>query len=184
MQRDESISLLKEHVKTGHIIKHCLAVGAIMKGLAEELGEPLNRWEAAGILHDIDYEKCEKDYSNHGSLSMEILHCVIVDEEILDAIKSHAFEYTKWQPERKIDFAIIAADAVSGLIIAAALMQPSKKLADVTVESISKKFKKKDFARNCNREHIMYYEKLGIDRNKFYEIALKSLQSISGELGL
>jgi len=184
MQRDEAINLLKEHVKTDHIIKHCLAVGAIMKGLAEELGEPTSRWETAGILHDIDFEKCDKDYSNHGGLAMEILHGVIVDEEIMDAIKSHAFEYTKWQPERKIDFAIIAADAVSGLIIAAALMQPSKKLADVTVESVIKKFKKKDFARKCNRDHIIYYEKLGMERNKFYEIALKSLQNISDELGL
>lgn len=184
MNRDEAIVLLREHVKTEYTIKHCLAVGAIMKGVAEEINEPSQKWEIAGILHDIDLDKCEKDYSNHGTLAMEILSNVILDQEILDTIKSHAPEYTKSEPKSKMDFAIIAADAISGLIIATAIMQPSKKLADVTAESIAKKFKKKDFARNCNRENILFCEKIGIDRNKFYEIALKSLQVISGELGL
>jgi predicted hydrolase (HD superfamily) len=74
--------------------------------------------------------------------------------------------------------------AISGLIIAAALIMPSKKLADVRVESISNKFKQKDFARNCNREHILYCEKIDIPKEKFFEISLTALQKISNELGL
>jgi len=184
MNRDEAIALLKEHVKTEYTIKHCLAVGAIMKGLSQELNESSEKWEVAGILHDIDLDKCEKDYSNHGTLAMEILEDAGVDKEIMSIVKAHAPEYTKHEPKSNADFAIIASDAISGLIIACALMMPSKKLSEVTVESIAKKYKKKDFARNCNRENILYCEKIGIDRNKFYEIALKSLQVISGELGL
>jgi len=107
-----------------------------------------------------------------------------VDEEIIRAIKSHNFEHTKVNPESKMEYTLIAADAISGLIIAAALIVPSKKLADVKVKSIKKKFKQKDFARNCNRENILYCEKIDIPREKFFEISLKALQSISDDLGL
>lgn len=184
MNQNEALHLLREHVKTEYTIKHCLAVGAIMKGIAKYLNEPFEKWELSGILHDIDLDKCEKNYSNHGMLAMDILKDSGLEEEILDTIKAHATEYTNYEPKSKMGLAIVAADAISGLIIACALMMPSKKLAEVTAESIAKKFKKKDFARNCNRENILFCEKIGIDRNKFYEIALRSLQEISGELGL
>lgn len=79
---------------------------------------------------------------------------------------------------------MIAADAVSGLIIACALVIPSKKLADVKAESVAKKFKQKDFARNCGRERILFCEQIGIPREKFFEISLKALKGISKDLGL
>jgi predicted hydrolase (HD superfamily) len=83
-----------------------------------------------------------------------------------------------------MELGLIAADAISGLLIAAALMMPSKKLADVKVETISKKFKQKDFARNCNRDLILFCEQIGIPREKFFELSLRALQKVSNELGL
>lgn len=183
MNREGALTLLKEHLKNDGLVKHCIAVGAIMKGLAENLKENPDEWELAGILHDIDLEKCEKDYSNHGLLSAIIVEGKVSDK-VKNAIKCHAFDLNKTTPAENIDFALIAADAISGLIVANALMQPNKKLSEVTVESIAKKYGKKDFAKNCNREHMKYCEKLGIEINKFFEIALKAEQRVSNELGL
>lgn len=187
MDREEAFALVKQNVTKENLIKHMLAVEAIMKGCAEflkESGEDVDveKWTLLGLIHDIDFEKAP-DPKIHGTVSSEILQGK-VDEEMIHAIKSHNFENLGVQPESKMEYCLIAADAVSGLVIAAALIIPSKKLNDVKVESISKKFKKRDFARNCNRENILYCEKVGIEREKFFEISLKSLQGISDSLGL
>jgi putative nucleotidyltransferase with HDIG domain len=182
MNHAEAIVLIKQHITKDGLIKHVLAVEVIMKGLAEYLKEDSDKWDLTGLLHDIDFEEIGDDYKQHGLKAVEYLNGV--NEEIIHAIKSHNFENTGVMPESKMDKALIAADAVSGLVIACALMMPSKKLADVKIESIESKFKKKDFARNCNRENMLYCEQIGIDKNKFFEISLKALQSISKELGL
>lgn len=80
--------------------------------------------------------------------------------------------------------ALIAADALSGLIVPTALMMPSRKLAEVNVNSLTKKFKDKSFARNVSREHIMVCEDLGLERNEFFKLALDALQKIGDELGV
>jgi len=87
-------------------------------------------------------------------------------------------------PETKMEFCLIAADAISGLIIACALVMPSKKLNDVKSGTVKNKFKSKDFAKNCSREKILYCEKIGIEREEFFEISLDALKNISGDLGL
>jgi predicted hydrolase (HD superfamily) len=135
-----------------------------------------------GIIHDIDFEKAPEP-EKHCTVAHEILRGK-VDEEIIRAIRTHNFENLGVQPESKMEYCLIAADSVSGLIIAAALIIPSKKLNDVKVESIIKKFKEKDFARTCSRERMLYCEKAGIDKEKFFEISLKALQEISDSLGL
>ncbi len=183
MNREEALKLVKENVSKGNLVKHMLAVEAIMKGVAEYLEEDKEKWDLVGLLHDIDFGKTENDPEKHALLAEDILKDK-VDEEIIRAIKSHNFEHTKVNPENKMEYTLIAADAISGLIIAAALIIPTKKLADVKVKSIKKKFKQKDFARNCNRENILYCEKIDIPREKFFEISLKALQDISDELGL
>ncbi|UCD04593.1 MAG: HDIG domain-containing protein [Candidatus Woesearchaeota archaeon] len=183
MSRDESLDLLKNNLSNENLFKHCLAVEAIMKGIASYLNEEEEMWAICGLLHDIDYERTKDDHKNHGLVAEEILKDKVSDE-VMHAIKSHNFENTGVNPESKIDFALIAADAVSGLVIASALIQPSKKLEDVKVKSIKKKFKQKDFARNCNRENMLLCEKLGIEKEKFFEISLNSMKTISEDLGL
>ena len=164
-----------------------LAVEAIMRGCAQFLKEngedvDVERWDLLDLIHDIDFEKAPEP-ARHATVASEILQGK-VDEGMIKAIKSHNFENLGVHPETKMEYCLIAADAISGLIIAAALIIPSKKLNDVKIESISKRFKEKDFARNCSRENMLYCEKVGINKEKFFEISLKALQEISDSLGL
>jgi putative nucleotidyltransferase with HDIG domain len=183
MDREAALKLVKEHVSKENLLKHMYAVEAIMKETAEFLNEDKEKWRLIGLIHDIDFEKTENDPKMHTIVAEEILEDK-VDEEMIRTIKAHNFENVGVQPEAAAEKALIAADAVSGLIIACALIMPSKKLVDVKVESISKKFKQKDFARNCARERILFCEQIGIPREKFFEISLKALQGISTDLGL
>lgn len=183
MNREEALKLVKEHVSKENLLKHMYAVEAIMKETAEFLGEDQEKWKLIGLVHDIDFEKTENDPKMHTIVSEEILEDY-VDEEMIKTIKAHNFENLGIQPEAVAEKALIAADAVSGLIIACALVIPSKKLADVKAESVAKKFKQKDFARNCGRERILFCEQIGIPREKFFEISLKALKGISKDLGL
>jgi putative nucleotidyltransferase with HDIG domain len=183
MDREKAVKLVKQHVKKQNLFKHMLAVEAIMESAADYLGENKEEWKLIGLLHDIDFEMTESTPEKHGIMAEEILEGMF-NKEIIKTIKTHNFTYTKIDPETKADFALIASDAISGLIIAAALIIPSKKLADLKVESIEKRFKEKDFARRCRRDLILYCEKAGIPKEKFFEISLKALQDISDELGL
>lgn len=183
MDREEAISLVKENIKKENLFKHILAVEAIMRGIANHLNEDVESYGLLGLLHDVDYEKTIGDPKNHTVLAENILKGK-VDEKIIRAIKSHNFENTGVIPETKMEKALIAADAISGLIVAAALIIPSKKLKDVKVKSIRKRFKEKDFARRCSRERILVCEHVGIPKEKFFEICLEAMQGISGELGL
>jgi len=187
MNREEALRLIKQNITKGNLIKHMFAVEAIMRKCAEFLKEngedvDVEKWTLLGLIHDIDFEKTPEP-EKHCTVAAEILQGK-VDEEIIRAIKAHNFENLGVQPESKMEYCLIAADAISGLIIAAALILPSKKLNDVKIESISKKFKKKDFARMCSRENMLYCEKVGIPKEKFFEISLKALQEISDSLGL
>lgn len=183
MERQEALKLVKENVSNNNLVKHMLAVESIMRGIAERLGEDIEGWGLIGLLHDIDFDKTKNDPKAHAIVAAEMLKGKIDDEKIR-VIKCHNFENTGFQPEKNIDYALIAADAVSGLIIAAALVIPSKKLADVKSDSIGKRYKEKDFARNCSRENMLLCEKLGLTKEEFFELSLKALQGISAELGL
>lgn len=183
MDRDEALRLVEENVSDRRIVLHMIAVSAIMRALARYLGEDEEEWELVGLLHDIDYERTKADPARHGLEAENILRGR-VSEEVLRAIKAHNFENTGVKPETRLENALIAADAVSGLIVASALVMPHKKLEEVRVETLEKKFRQKDFARRVSRERIMFCEKLGLSREKFFELALEALKGISGELGL
>jgi len=183
LTREQALQLVKEHAKNENLVKHMLAVEAIMKKCAEFLGENIDKWGLLGLVHDIDFEQTKNNPERHALISAEMLNGK-VDEEMLSAIKSHNFEHTKIMPGNKMENCLIAADAISGLIIAAALIIPSKKLADVKVENVGKRFREKDFARNCNREHILFCKKAGIEKENFFELALTALQGIAEILGL
>ena len=183
MQREEALSLIRENVKKENLIKHMLAVESIMRKVAERLGEDPDKWGLLGLLHDIDFEKTKNNPKEHGILAGEILKGR-VSEEILRAIMAHNFENTGVMPKSRMELSLIAADSISGLIVACALVMPSKKLEEVRVETIAKKFKQKDFARNCSRERILFCERFGIEKERFFDIALSALKNVANELGL
>ena len=183
LSREDALKLLRENVRNEKMILHMIAVGAIMRELARYFGEDEDLWELVGLLHDIDYERTKDNPSKHGLVAEEILGSLVSDD-ILRAIKSHNYENTGIEPRTRMEKALIASDAISGLIIACALVMPSKKLEEVKVKTVKKKFKQKDFARNVSRERILFCEQIGIPREKFFELALNALKGVSDELGL
>ena len=182
ISRNEALRLIDNYVKNDKLKKHMLAVEAIMRSLAKKLNEDEELWGLVGLLHDIDYEITKDNFEMHGVLSAEILKDKLPNEA-LNAIKAHN-EKTGFSVDSKLAYALKAADQISGLIIATALVMPNKKLHEVTVKSVLKKFKQKDFARNVKRDKIMLCEKLGLSLEEFVEISLQALKSIANELGL
>jgi len=183
LTRDEAIGLVKKNVTKRNVVYHMLAVEAIMRSVAKHFGEDEDKWGLIGLLHDIDYEKTEATPEKHSLLAEEILKGIVPDE-IIKSIKTHNHKYTGVMPETRMEKALIASDAISGLLVACALVMPSKKLADVKVETVAKKFKDKDFARGAERDRILVCEEIGIPRDKFFEIALNGLKSMASEIGL
>ena len=183
LTRDEALSLVNRNVTKQNVLYHMLAVETIMRSTAKHLGENEEQWGLIGLLHDIDYEKTETTPEKHSLLTEEILK-ELLPSELIRAIKTHNFRHTGVMPETKMEKALIASDAISGLLVACALVMPSKKLADVKVESVAKKFKDKDFARGAERERILVCEEIGIPKEKFFEIALNGLKGIATQIGL
>ncbi|MEM3797121.1 MAG: HDIG domain-containing protein [Candidatus Bathyarchaeia archaeon] len=183
MTREEALNIVRKHVSKRNILYHMLAVEAIMRSLARQFEENEEKWGLVGLLHDVDYEKTETSPEKHSLIAEEILK-EAVPKELLRAIKAHNFKHTGVEPKSRMEKALIAGDAVSGLLVACALVMPSKKLAEVKVETVVKKFKDKDFARGVERERILLCEEIGIPKERFFEIALNSLRGIAQEIGL
>lgn len=184
LTREDALSLVKKNVTKRNSIFHMIAVESIMKNVAEHLCENQQLWQLTGLLHDIDYEKTEDNPKEHSILSEKILSNFDVPDEVVRAIKAHNFQFSNVKPESIMEKALIACDAVSGLLVACALVMPSKMLAQVEVNTIVKKFKDKSFARGVERERILFCEEIGIPRNVFFKISLDGLKTVSFEIGL
>ena len=169
-------------MKNENLVKHMIAVGAIMRGMAAKFGGDPNLWEAAGILHDVDYEEVGQDWTKHGARSAEIVKALLPDDGLY-AIRAHNPQ-TGSLPESKMDWSLYAADGLSGLIIAQGLMMPDKKIASIKVTSLGKRMKDKSFARGVNRENILKCTELGITLDEFFQIGIDSMVNVAGELGL
>lgn len=184
MQREKALNLLKENLKNQNLIKHCLAVETVMKELAKHFGEDEEKWAICGLLHDIDYEKTKGDPNLHSKIGSEMLKDLGLEEDICQAVLTHN-EAHNIAPESLMAKALYCIDPLTGLIVAATLVLPSKKINDLQVESVLKRFKEKAFARGANREIIAQcQEYLNLSLEKFTEIVLSAMQKISDELGL
>lgn len=185
MTRDEALVLLKTHVKNENMLKHSLASEAVMRALARELGEDVERWGLAGLLHDLDVEITGADLSIHSREAARMLKEAGLDDEIADAVRLHNETANPGETRStRFQHALAAGETVTGLITATALVYPDKKLSSVKVKSVVKRMKEKAFARSVNRETIMECEKIGLDLTRFVEISLAAMQGISDELGL
>ncbi len=183
LKRDEALNLIKKYVFKKNVIYHMLAVESIMRSTAKHFGEKEEVWGIVGLLHDIDYEKTEATPEKHGLLAEQTLRSLI-PEELIRAIKSHNAKHTRVTPDTLMEKALIACDSISGLLVACALVMPSKKLRDVKVESVSRKFKDKDFARGADRQRILMCEEIGIPKEDFFELALNGLKNVASDIGL
>lgn len=181
MTREEALSLVQSKVKGKNLVKHMLAVEAIMKRVAQHFNEDVEMWGLTGILHDLDYDETMNNFDQHSLLTCEWLKDYNLDERILYAIKSHP---KKVEPKSKMDWTLFAADPLSGLIVASALMHPTKRLKSVTVEFVLNRFKEKRFAVGANREDIQACERIGLSLEEFVKLALEGMQNIDKDLGL
>jgi len=153
--------LLEEHADK--IKEHLIATGAVMESFAKKFGGDPQTWKVAGILHDLDWDKLEKDMEEHcGKTLEELLAPIEAPAELLADIRAHYAE--KYGGEHPLDTmlrkSLYCVDELTGLIIAVALVRPSKKLEDVKVKSVKKKMKDKGFAAQVNREQILKCEEL------------------------
>lgn len=190
MDREQALKLVKEKIKNKNLVSHCLAVEAIMRRLAEELNErdgssgfDEDKWAITGLVHDIDYDETVKEPDKHSLIGAEVLKDLGFTDDIVYAVKVHN-QMHGLPFKNDLDKALYAADPISGLIVAAALIRPEKKLNAVNAASVLKRFGEKAFARGANREQIMACEELGINLEDFIKIALESMQKIDKELGL
>ncbi|WP_347841026.1 HD domain-containing protein [uncultured Draconibacterium sp.] len=181
--RDEAFNLLQQHVKAENMIKHSLASEAVLRALAQHLNENIEEWGITGLLHDIDVEITNADPKTHGPYAENLLRGKISDE-MLDAIVMHNEQATGKERHTKLQHALAAGETITGLITATTLVYPDKKLASVKTKSVTKRMKQKAFAASVKRENIMECDKLEIPLNKFAELALTAMRSVSEQLGL
>jgi putative nucleotidyltransferase with HDIG domain len=181
MTREDALTLLKLHLKNKNLVKHCLAVEACMKAVAVRLAHDPEPWGLAGILHDLDYEVTEKSPEFHTTETVKILREKGIDEAVIHAVQAHAGKVACQTP---MDWAIYSIDPLTGLIIAAALMHPDKKLKSIDLEFVKRRYKEKSFARGARREEIEQCANLGLDLDEFMRIAITAMQGIDQDLGL
>jgi len=179
-----------QHQLEQNIFYHSLALEACMGGLFDYLkpNEDKDTWTLAGLLHDIDYSDNFKD--THPNKTTEVLakYNLNVSDEILNIIRAHAPKSSGLNPTTAAQWSIFCADSLTGLIVATALVYPSKKLADVKVSSIVKRFLKEPrFAAGTRRDEVAMCansDGLNIPLEKFIEICLESMKSIANSIGL
>ncbi len=184
MTRDQALKIVRQYVKNENLVRHMLAVEAAMAAYAKKFNEDEEQYRVAGLLHDFDWE-IHPTAEGHPSLGIPILREAGVNEEILDAIMGHG-SHTGTPRITNLSKALYACDELTGLITTTALVRPSKKIADVEVKSIKKKWKDKGFAAGVNRQDIEDgATALGVDLwSEHVPMVLSAMQSIAEDLGL
>jgi putative nucleotidyltransferase with HDIG domain len=183
LTRDELAAEVSRRITTKNLFKHILAVEAVMRQLARHFGDDEERWGAAGLLHDIDYEDTKNNPDVHSIESGEIAAELGFDSEIVDAVKAHN-EIHGFPRETKMAKALYSADPLTGLIVASALISPKKRLSGIDTDFVVNRMGEKSFARGANRDIIRACSELGLTVTEFISLGLEAMQGISEELGL
>ena len=184
MDINKAYDLLDHYISDERMKNHCYASEAVMRALAQNLGRDEEKWALAGLLHDIDAEKTDKDPKRHALVAEEILKPYDIDDEIIDAIKMHNEEATGKERSTEFQHALAAGETITGLIIATTLVYPDKKIESVKPKSIRKRMKEKAFAASVNRDTIRECEKIGITLDEFIEMSLNAMKKIGPTIGL
>lgn len=181
MKREEALTLVRDKAEKETTVRHLITVEGVMRRLARHFGEDEERWGLAGLFHDIDQDQTHHDLSKHAFLGAEWLREAGVDEEIINAVLAHA------HAEHRRDLmsrAIVNADAVTGFLVACALVRPDK-AEGMKVSSCKKKLKDKSFAAGVEREDIYGCEdNIGLPLDEFLGLGIEGLQSVAEEVGL
>ena len=183
MDREEALDSIRANVENKNLVKHMLATEAIMRTLAQRFGEDEEEWGLTGLLHDIDVELTDGDMSSHSRLGADLAKELGASESMAHAILAHNEQHGV-PLETKLDKALFCADPLTGLIVAAALVRPDKKLAGLEVSSIKKRFKEKSFAAGASREQIARCVDIGLELDEFIGLGLEAMKGIAEDLGL
>ncbi len=190
------MELIREHVLKENIVKHMLTVKSLMEGVydelknrgktEQELGGTKEEWGMAGLLHDGDY--CEGVPDERQGIQIvewakEKGH--EIPENVAHAMAAHNWSNTKVEPKNLMDWTIFCGDSLTGLIVAATLVLPDKKMSDLTTDRVLKRFKEPSFAKGTRRDEIaLCEEKIGLTLEEFVSVSLKAIQKIAKEIGL
>ena len=181
--REEAMELLKKYNKSEGLIKHALAVEAVMRHCARKRGEDEEKWGVIGLVHDLDYEQYPEQ---HCQKTEEILREAGWPEEYIRAVMSHGWGLrTEVRPESEMEKVLYAIDELTGLVAATALVRPSKSVMDMKVKSVKKKWKEKAFAAGVDRGVIEKgAEMLGVSVEELIEDTIMGMREAADELGL
>jgi putative nucleotidyltransferase with HDIG domain len=181
--RAQAWALLTEYTQNESLIKHALAVEAAMRAYARKLGEDEEQWGAVGLLHDFDYER-HPTLEEHPRRGAEILQQKGYPEEMIRAVLSHA-THTGVPRDTAMAKALYAVDELTGFVTAVTLVRPSKRVADVTPQSVKKKMKDKAFARAVSRDEIREgAELLGVEFDEHVQTVIDAMTGAAAALGL
>jgi len=184
--REYAWQLVTEFTQSDSLRRHMLAVECAMRAYAARFSEDQDLWGIVGLLHDFDYERYpDISVDGHPGVGARILRERQVDETIVEGILSHAPEITGRRPETKLEKALYAVDELTGFIVAVTLVRPSKKLADVELKSVKKKWKDKAFAAPVDRDEIAHAaDELGVPLDEHIQLVLNAMTENAQQLGL
>ncbi len=185
--RDEALALLYEWVESESLRRHCLAVEAAMRGYANYYDADEELWGITGLLHDLDYEKhpdMDDQENGHPRTSIRLFQELDYPPEMIHAVQAHA-PFLGVPRESQLDYALLACDEITGLILACAYVRPERDLRNVKVRSVKKKWKNRKFTEAIDREETLgYIEDLGVELDDHIDRVLTAMQGQAEALGV
>ncbi|HUU92587.1 MAG TPA: HDIG domain-containing protein [Phycisphaerae bacterium] len=181
--RDEALALLREYNRNEGLIKHALAVEGVMRYMARKRGEDEDLWGVVGLIHDLDYEQFADE---HCTKTAEILRERGWPEDLIRAAVSHGWGIcSDVEPQTDLENVLFAIDELTGLVVATALVRPSKSVLDMTAKSVRKKWKDKRFAAGVNREIIQKgADRLGVELSDLITDCIMGMRDVADAIGL
>jgi len=181
--RAQALALVHEHLHGAYVLRHSLASEAVMHALAAQLGHDPLLWSLTGLLHDLDLELVGDDMQRHARETVRILReRFAYPEDGLQAILAHNGDELGLPCVTPFDHGLTAAESVTGLVFATALVLPSKKLVDVKAKSVAKRIKEPRFAAKISRERVGHHRDLGLEAEPFCALAVAAMQAIAADL--
>lgn len=181
--REDAYRLLTQYNKSDSLIKHALAVEGVMRYFAKKRGENEEKWGVIGLVHDLDYEQFPEQ---HCKKTEEILKENQWPEEYIRAVISHGWGIcTDVEPRTDLEKVLYAIDELTGLVVASALVRPSKSIMDLKAKSVKKKWKSKHFAAGVDREIIQKgCDMLGMELGQLITDTIMGMREVAEEIGL
>jgi uncharacterized protein len=181
MELAEARALVTDKTDKDTTVRHLISVEGVMRALARQFGEDEDRWALAGLFHDLDQDQTGEDSARHAHLAAEWLREAGVEEAVVNAVLAHAHEQYRTDLMSK---AVVHADAIAGLLVAAALVRPERS-AGMKVSSVKKKLKNKAFAPGVNRDEVYGAEEsLGLPLDQLIAVAITGIQQVAPEIDL